>query len=87
MAMDSNIRDLGHIVKRQWQRPWRTSGSRKMTATLARWLDAAFRRHIDKRVAERTAHLRQEAARIEAALRGTKMHVFFQDRDLRYKTN
>jgi PAS domain S-box-containing protein len=57
-----------------------------MTTVLARWLDAALRRHIDRRVAERTQHLRQEAARIEAALRGAKMHVFFQDRDLRYKT-
>jgi PAS domain S-box-containing protein len=57
-----------------------------MTTVLARWLDAALRRHIDKRVAERTEHLRQEASRIEAALRGAKMHVFFQDRDLRYKT-
>jgi hypothetical protein len=57
-----------------------------MRTVLARWLDAAFRRHIDKRVAERTEQLRREAARIEAALRGAKMHVFFQDRDLRYKT-
>jgi PAS domain S-box-containing protein len=57
-----------------------------MTTVLARWLDAAFRRHIDKRVAERTEQLRQEAARIEAALRGAKVHVFFQDRDLRYRT-
>ena len=57
-----------------------------MTTVLARWLDAALRRHIDRRVAERSVHLRQEAARIEAALRGAKMHVFFQDRDLRYKT-
>jgi PAS domain S-box-containing protein len=57
-----------------------------MTTILARWLDAAFRRHIEKRVAERTEHLRQDAARIEAALRGAKMHVFFQDRDLRYQT-
>ena len=55
-----------------------------MTTVLARWLDATFRRHIDKRVAERTEHLRREAARVEAALRAAKMHVFFQDRDLRY---
>ena len=54
-----------------------------MTTALARWLDAAFGRHIDKRVAERTEHLRQETARIEAALRAAKMHVFVQDRDLR----
>jgi PAS domain S-box-containing protein len=55
-----------------------------MTTALARWRDAVFRRHIDKRVAERTEHLRQETARIEAALRAAKMHVFVQDRDLRY---
>jgi PAS domain S-box-containing protein len=86
MTIDSNIRDAGHVVKRRWLRPWRIGGDWKMTTVLARWLDAAFRRHIDKRVAQRTEHLRQEAARIEAALRGAKMHVFFQDRDLRYKT-
>jgi PAS domain S-box-containing protein len=86
MALDSDIRDVDHIVKRRWQRPWRTRGSRKVTTALARWLDAVLRRHIDKRVAERTEHLRQETARIAAALRGAKMHVFFQDRDLRYKT-
>src|ERR1700722_12729387 len=86
MTIESNIRDVDHIVKRRWLRSWRIGGDWKMTTVLARWLDAAFRRHIDKRVAERTEHLRREAARIEAALRGAKMHVFFQDRDLRYKT-
>jgi hypothetical protein len=86
MAIDSHIRDVRNLVKRRWLRPWRTGGSWKMGTVLARWLDAAFRRHIDKRVAERTEQLRREAARIEAALRGAKMHVFFQDRDLRYKT-
>ena len=86
MAIDSNIRERDHIAKRRWQRPWRSGGNRNRPTALARWLDAALRRHIDKRVAERTEHLRQEAAHIEAALRGAKMHVFFQDRDLRYKT-
>jgi hypothetical protein len=56
-----------------------------MTTVLVRWLDAGFRRHIDKRVAERTERLQHESTRIEAALRAAKMHVFFQDRDLRYK--
>jgi hypothetical protein len=54
MTIDSNIRDAGHIIKRRWLRPWRIGGDWKMTTVLARWLDAAFRRHIDKRVAERT---------------------------------
>jgi PAS domain-containing protein len=36
-------------------------------------------------VTERTERLQHESARIEAALRAARMHVFFQDRDLRYK--
>jgi PAS domain S-box-containing protein len=70
-----DLSSLGRRTGRIW----------KMTTALAPLLDAAFRRHIDKRVDERTEHLRQETARIEAVLRAAKMHVFFQDRDLRYK--
>jgi PAS domain S-box-containing protein len=58
----------------------------KMTTVFARWLDAAFRRQVDKRVAERTKQLRHDTVRIEAALSAAKMHLFFQDRDLRYQT-
>jgi hypothetical protein len=86
MTIDFDIRDANFIVKKRWWRPWRSKGSCKMRAVLAWSLDTAFRRHIDKRVAERTEHLRHETVRIEAALRAAKMHVFFQDRDLRYKT-
>jgi PAS domain S-box-containing protein len=86
MTIDLDIRDANLIVQKRWWRPWRSKGSRKMRAVLAWSLDTAFRRHIDKRVAERTEHLRHETVRIEAALRAAKMHVFFQDRDLRYKT-
>jgi PAS domain S-box-containing protein len=84
MTIHSNIPDVSPVVKKRWQQPWRTARNWKMTTVLARWLDATFRRHIDKRVAERTEHLRLEAGRVEAALRAAKMHVFFQDRDLRY---
>ena len=56
-----------------------------MTSLLTGWFDTVFKRYIDKRVDERTEQLRQEAARIAAALRAAKMHVFFQDLDLRYK--
>src|ERR1700730_3348835 len=86
MTIHSNIPDVSPVVKKRWQQPWRTARNWKMTTVLARWLDATFRRHIDKRVAERTEHLRLEAGRVEAALRAAKMHVFFQDRDLRYTT-
>jgi PAS domain S-box-containing protein len=85
MTIESEIHDANLIVKKRWWRG-RAKGNRKMTSVLAWWLDAAFRRLIDKRVAERTEQLRHEMARIEAALRAAKMHVFFQDRDLRYKT-
>jgi PAS domain S-box-containing protein len=57
-----------------------------MTSLLTGWFDAMFKRHIEKRVSERTSQLRQEAARIVAALRAAKMHVFFQDLELRYRT-
>jgi PAS domain S-box-containing protein len=57
-----------------------------MTSLLTGWFDTVFKRYIDKRVDERTERLRQEAARIAAALRAAKMHVFFQDLDLRYRT-
>jgi PAS domain S-box-containing protein len=75
----------GRLFKERW---WRLRARReqKMTTVLARWLDAALRRQVDKRVAERTKQLRHETARIEAALSAAKMHVFFQDRDLRYRT-
>jgi PAS domain S-box-containing protein len=39
---------------------------------------------IDRRVAERMRDLANEAARVETALRGANMHIFFQDRELRY---
>jgi PAS domain S-box-containing protein len=57
-----------------------------MTNILSRWLDALLRRHIDQRVADRTEAIRHEIARIDAALRAARMHIFFQDRDLRYRT-
>jgi len=50
MAIETNTRDVSRVKGRR-QRPWRATGSRKITTVLARWLDAALRRHIDKRVA------------------------------------
>jgi PAS domain-containing protein len=85
MTIDFDIRDANLSVEKRWWR-WGAKGSWNMTTVLARWLDATFQRYIDKRVAERTEHLRHETARLEAALRAANMHVFFQDRDLRYKT-
>src|SRR6266852_4809492 len=46
-----------------------------MAATMARWEEL-----------ENDDRPGAVAARIEAALRAAKMHVFFQDRDLRYTT-
>ncbi len=57
-----------------------------MTSLLTGWFDAVFKRFIDKGVAEHTEQLRREAARIAGALRAAKIHVFFQDLDLRYRT-
>jgi hypothetical protein len=57
-----------------------------MTSILSRCLDALLRPHIDRRVADRTETIRHEIARIDAALRAARMHIFFQDRDLRYRT-
>src|SRR5580704_2878939 len=42
------------------------------------------RREFERRVAERTKELSLMTARFETALRGAKVHVFSQDRDLRY---
>lgn len=44
----------------------------------------AVRRQLEARVAERTKELSLTKARFETALRGAKVHVFSQDRDLRY---
>jgi PAS domain S-box-containing protein len=44
----------------------------------------AVRRDLEARVAERTKELSLVKARFETALRGAKVHVFSQDRDLRY---
>lgn len=42
------------------------------------------RRDLEHRVAERTQELTLVTARFRTALRGSKIHVFSQDRDLRY---
>jgi PAS domain S-box-containing protein len=44
----------------------------------------AVRWELEARVAERTKELSLVKARFETALRGAKVHVFSQDRDLRY---
>jgi PAS domain S-box-containing protein len=44
----------------------------------------AIRRELEQRVAERTRELSLVKARFETALRGAKVYVFSQDRDLRY---
>jgi PAS domain S-box-containing protein len=46
----------------------------------------AVRKQIDRRVAARTRDLAVESSRIATALRAANMHLFFQDRDLRYKS-
>ena len=46
----------------------------------------AMRRQIDRRVAARTRDLAVEASRVATALRAANMHLFFQDRDLCYKS-
>jgi hypothetical protein len=71
MTIDFDIRDANLSVEKRWWR-WGAKGSWNMTTVLARWLDATFQRYIDKRVAERTEHLRHETARLEAALRAAK---------------
>jgi PAS domain S-box-containing protein len=55
-----------------------------MGSVLERMLGGAMRRQIDRRVAARTRDLALEAHRVAAALRGANMHLFFQDRELRY---
>ncbi len=55
-------------------------------STLVDWVfGAIWRRKIERRVTERTRELDLECGRIKSALRGAKMHVFFQDRDLCYR--
>ncbi|MCC7347349.1 MAG: PAS domain-containing protein [Variibacter sp.] len=44
----------------------------------------AVRRDLEQRVAERTKELALVKARFETALRGAKVRIFVQDRDLRY---
>jgi two-component sensor histidine kinase len=46
----------------------------------------AMQRQIDRRVAARTRDLALESSRIATALRAANMHLFFQDRDLCYKS-
>ncbi len=41
---------------------------------------------IDRRVKERTRELTAESVRVATALRGSNIHMFFQDRDLRYRS-
>ena len=41
---------------------------------------------IDRRVKERTRELTAESVRVATALRGSNIHIFFQDRDLRYRS-
>jgi PAS domain S-box-containing protein len=57
---------------------------RGIEAVLDRMLGVALRSWIDRRVAERMREFTAATARMEAALRGAHIHVFFQDRDLRY---
>jgi hypothetical protein len=38
---------------------------------------------IDRRVKERTRQLTAESVRLATALRGSNIHIFFQDRELR----
>ena len=45
-----------------------------------------MQRRIDRRVAARTRDLAVESSRIATALRAANMHLFFQDRDLCYKS-
>lgn len=47
-------------------------------------LGGALLRRINREAADRTSELADRLARIEAAFRGANMHVFLQDRDLRY---
>jgi PAS domain S-box-containing protein len=55
-------------------------------STVLEWIfGATYRRHVDCRVTERTRELDLECGRIRSALRGSSMHVFFQDRELRYR--
>jgi PAS domain S-box-containing protein len=55
--------------------------------TIWEWLlGGALRRHIERGVAARTRVLAMESSRIADALRGANMHLFFQDRELRYKS-
>jgi PAS domain S-box-containing protein len=46
----------------------------------------AMRRRIDRQVAARTRELAMEGSRIATALRAANMHLFFQDRELCYKS-
>jgi PAS domain S-box-containing protein len=57
-----------------------------MNTVLERILGRVLRRQVDGRVAARTRDLAVESSRIAAALRGANIHLFFQDRELRYKT-
>ena len=53
-----------------------------MTALLEWVLGTA----IDRRVKERTREITAESVRLASALRGSNIHIFFQDRDLRYRS-
>jgi PAS domain S-box-containing protein len=59
-----------------------------MDTVLDRLLDwligGALARRVARQVAERTRELAAQVGRLETALRAANMHVFFQDRDLRY---
>jgi len=77
----SNFCSVLHRLQRRGGRPnagWSAGWSSRMN-TVVEWLfGAALRRLVDYRVA---ARMRDFAA----AMRGANMHVFFQDRELRYK--
>jgi PAS domain S-box-containing protein len=66
-----------------------TSGPRwgSVMNRLFEWLmGPELRRRIDDGVARRTRVLAVESARIGSALRAANVHIFFQDRDLRYRS-
>lgn len=55
-----------------------------LKALFERSLCAVLRRPLQRLAAERASRLDSGAARVEAALRGSNVHVFVQDRELRY---
>ena len=55
-----------------------------MTHILDKLFGPSLRSRVDPHESNRMRELAAEAGRVEAALRAAKMHVFLQDRELRY---